>query len=141
MIAGVFDVDTLSLFEAAEDEALALGHRFIGTEHVLLALVRHGEGPASDALTSLGVTADGVVTEVVRIVGPGDVLTPGQLLPTAGMLSVAMRARRSDGGTATREDLLGALISGRRSRAVRVLLALDVSPDDVRDALHATTVA
>ncbi|MEE8162789.1 MAG: ATP-dependent Clp protease ATP-binding subunit, partial [Anaerolineae bacterium] len=52
----------------AVDEARRLGHHYIGTEHLLLGLVRQGDGVAIDVLRSLGVSLDRVRTETTRAV-------------------------------------------------------------------------
>jgi ATP-dependent Clp protease ATP-binding subunit ClpC len=53
-------------------EALSLGHKFIGTEHVLLGLVRRGEGAGVEILEQLGVSTATVHEEVIRMLtGPG----------------------------------------------------------------------
>jgi enamine deaminase RidA (YjgF/YER057c/UK114 family) len=54
------------VIELAIDEAHSLGHRYVGTEHLLLGLVREGEGIAAGVLASLGVHLDGVRHEVIR---------------------------------------------------------------------------
>jgi ATP-dependent Clp protease ATP-binding subunit ClpC len=63
----------------ASDEARALRHNYIGTEHLLLGLLREQEGLAQRVLDRLGVTAERVRKQVVRIVGSGDEVTPGQI--------------------------------------------------------------
>jgi len=55
------------VIELAVDEARRLGHHYIGTEHILLGLVREGEGIAAGVLESLGVSLDKVRAEVTRI--------------------------------------------------------------------------
>jgi ATP-dependent Clp protease ATP-binding subunit ClpC len=52
------------VIELAVDEARRLNHRFIGTEHLLLGLIREGEGIASGVLESLGVRLDQARAEV-----------------------------------------------------------------------------
>jgi ATP-dependent Clp protease ATP-binding subunit ClpC len=61
------------VLELALREALRLGHNFIGTEHILLGLLREGDGTAVQVLTRLGVSASGVRAQVV------DGLTAGGL--------------------------------------------------------------
>jgi ATP-dependent Clp protease ATP-binding subunit ClpA len=53
----------------AQDEARALEHNYIGTEHILLGLVRENEGVASRILAQLGAPADVVRNEVGRMLG------------------------------------------------------------------------
>ena len=54
----------------AQEEARDLNHAFIGTEHILLGLIREGEGVAAKALDALGVTFDVVREKVEEAIGP-----------------------------------------------------------------------
>ena len=63
----------------SQDEARHLRHNYIGTEHILLGLLREEEGLAAQVLDSFDITLDGVRVEVARIVGPGDDVTTGQI--------------------------------------------------------------
>ena len=54
------------VIELARDEARRLGHHYIGTEHLLLGLIREGEGIAAGVLISLGVTYDKVYAPLAR---------------------------------------------------------------------------
>ena len=55
------------VIELAADEARRLNHRFIGTEHLLLGLIREGEGIAAGVLESLGLQLEQVRAETVRV--------------------------------------------------------------------------
>ncbi len=55
------------VIELAVDEARRLNHHYIGTEHLLLGLVREGEGIAAGALESLGVNLEKVRTQTIRV--------------------------------------------------------------------------
>jgi ATP-dependent Clp protease ATP-binding subunit ClpA len=66
----------------AQGEARALGHGYVGTEHLLLALIRQGDGVAARVLDSAGVSADAVRSDVLEIVGQG----PSGTDPGAGDL-------------------------------------------------------
>src|SRR5580692_617578 len=55
----------------AGKEAKALNHSYVGTEHILLGLLREGEGVAARVLTSLGLTPEIVREEVLKLVGFG----------------------------------------------------------------------
>ena len=59
------------VIELAIDEARRLDHHYIGTEHLLLGLVREGEGIAAGVLESLGVNLDRARHEVMRALSPG----------------------------------------------------------------------
>jgi ATP-dependent Clp protease ATP-binding subunit ClpC len=58
---------TKRVIELAVDEARRLGHHYIGTEHLLLGLVRAGEGVAVDVLRGLGVSLDKVRSQTARV--------------------------------------------------------------------------
>ena len=55
----------------AQDESRLLGHNYIGTEHLLLGLLREEEGLAARVLDALGVTVEEVRAQVARRVGRG----------------------------------------------------------------------
>ena len=55
------------VIELAVDEARRLGHNYIGTEHLLLGLVREGEGIAAGVLESLGVNLEKVRHQVIHV--------------------------------------------------------------------------
>ncbi len=94
------------VIELAIDEARRLGHNYIGTEHLLLGLVREGEGIAAGVLESLGVNLDKVRHEVIRVlsqsssVGPTAEPKRASKTPTVDQLGVnltdAARAGKLD---------------------------------------------
>ena len=55
----------------AQDEARNLKHNYLGTEHILLGLIREGEGVAAKALEALDITLDEVRAQVIEIIGEG----------------------------------------------------------------------
>jgi ATP-dependent Clp protease ATP-binding subunit ClpC len=55
------------VIELSIDEARRLGHHYVGTEHLLLGLIREGEGIASGVLESLGVNLEKVRSEVIKV--------------------------------------------------------------------------
>jgi ATP-dependent Clp protease ATP-binding subunit ClpC len=61
----------------AQEEARDLNHAFIGTEHILLGLIREGEGVAAKALDALGVTFDVVREKVEEAIGSNANPSPG----------------------------------------------------------------
>src|SRR5277367_815046 len=63
----------------AQEEARTLKHNYIGTEHILLGLLREEEGLAARVLESLDITVERVRGQVVRIVGSGEEVTSGQI--------------------------------------------------------------
>jgi ATP-dependent Clp protease ATP-binding subunit ClpC len=63
----------------AQEEAQRLHHNYIGTEHLLLGLVREGEGVAAKVLTSLGVDLEKVRKAIEDIIGRGDRIVLGEI--------------------------------------------------------------
>jgi ATP-dependent Clp protease ATP-binding subunit ClpC len=94
------------VIELAIDEARRLGHNYIGTEHLLLGLVREGEGIAAGVLESLGVNLDKVRHEVIRVLsqssasGPTSETKRASKTPTVDQLGInltdAVRAGKID---------------------------------------------
>src|SRR5215211_5500758 len=63
----------------AQEEARILKHNYIGTEHILLGLLREEEGLAARVLEGLEITVEEVRAQVIRIVGSGEEVTSGQI--------------------------------------------------------------
>jgi ATP-dependent Clp protease ATP-binding subunit ClpC len=55
------------VLKLALDEAIQLDHRYIGTEHILLGLIREGDSVAAHVLTELGADLDGARLQVIRL--------------------------------------------------------------------------
>ncbi|HEY7358781.1 MAG TPA: Clp protease N-terminal domain-containing protein [Ktedonobacterales bacterium] len=67
-----FDSGARNALQCAQDEARRLRHHYIGTEHLLLGLVREGEGTAAQVLKGLGVELEAVRGKVEFIIGHGE---------------------------------------------------------------------
>jgi ATP-dependent Clp protease ATP-binding subunit ClpC len=63
----------------AQEEARMLNHDYIGTEHILLGLIREREGVGARALESLGISLDAVRQQVEEIIGRGQQAPPGHI--------------------------------------------------------------
>ena len=63
----------------AQEEARLLNHNYIGTEHILLGLIREGEGVAAKALESLGISLEAVRQQVKEIIGRGQQAPSGHI--------------------------------------------------------------
>jgi len=120
----------------AQEEARTLKHNYIGTEHILLGLLREEEGLAARVLESLDITVERVRAQVVRIVGSGEEVTSGQIpfTPRAKkVLELALRESLQLGhdyiGT---EHLLLGLVRGGEGPAAEVLQQRGVELDTVR---------
>src|SRR6476660_1262301 len=63
----------------AGEEARALNHNYIGTEHILLGLLREGDGCAARSLESLGISLDAVRQQIQEIIGQGQQAPSGHI--------------------------------------------------------------
>jgi ATP-dependent Clp protease ATP-binding subunit ClpA len=122
--------------ELAHDEAMRLDHSYIGTEHLLLGLIREGEGVAAQALEALGISLDDVRQQVEQIIGQGQQAPSGQIpyTPRAKkVLELALREAKQLGhhyiGT---EHLLLGLIREGHGVAAQVLTELGADLNRVR---------
>ncbi|HEX3267917.1 MAG TPA: ATP-dependent Clp protease ATP-binding subunit [Gaiellaceae bacterium] len=123
----------------AQDEARALKHNYIGTEHILLGLLREEEGLAARVLESLDITVEEVRAQVARIVGQGDEVTTGQIpfTPRAKkVLELALREALSLGHNyiGTEHILLG-LVRENEGVAARILLDFDADAEKIRNEI------
>ena len=71
MMFGRFTERAQKVLALAQEEAIRLGHNNIGTEHILLGLVREGEGIAAKALYGLGLSSEKIQKEVEDLIGRG----------------------------------------------------------------------
>jgi ATP-dependent Clp protease ATP-binding subunit ClpC len=123
----------------AQEEVRGLGHDHIGTEHILLGLLRQQEGLAARVLEHLGVTVERVREQVVRIGGSGEEeLTSGRIpfTPRAKwVLEMALREALGLGQNLinTEHILLGLVRENDDGVASRILLDLDVEPERIRN--------
>ncbi len=62
-----FTPQAKEVLKLALDESVQLGHHYIGTEHILLGLIREGDGVAAQVLTGLGADLDGAREQVIRL--------------------------------------------------------------------------
>ena len=119
----------------AQEESGRLGHGYVGTEHLLLGLIREEDGVAAQALTASGVTVDGVREQVEIIVGYGEADTSQKPFRAESKrvlessLKESMRLGHNYIGT---EHILLGLVRESEGVAARVLLDLDVDQDAVR---------
>jgi len=120
----------------ARDEARRLGHPAVGTEHLLLGLLREGDGIAARALQALGVNLDKVRKEVEKIVVPGDLKSGEEigLTPRAKkVLELAQEEGRKQGVSyvGTEHILLGLIREGE-GVAARVLASQGLTLEKLR---------
>ena len=116
----------------AHDEARALRHDYIGTEHLLLGVLREEEGIAARSLEALGVDYDRARSAVVATVGRGKAMRMGQIpfTPRAkSALELSLREAHvlGDSSIGTEHVLLG-LVRVKDAVASRALAELGVQP-------------
>jgi ATP-dependent Clp protease ATP-binding subunit ClpA len=127
----------------AQDEAIRFNHNYIGTEHLLLGLVREGEGVAARALDSLGVELSKVRVSVEFMIGRGDsTSTPSEITlspRTKKIIELAIdEARRMGHSHVGTEHLLLGIVREGEGVAARVLESLGVTLEKVRQQVIAT---
>ncbi|MGH3145900.1 MAG: Clp protease N-terminal domain-containing protein [Rubrobacter sp.] len=120
----------------AQEEARRFNHGYVGTEHILLGLIREVRGVASLVLRGLGVHLDEAREQVERVVGYGEEgLFPNlPFTPRTGkVLQLAlMEAMQLDHDYVGTEHVLLGLVRESEGVAARVLSNLDVDPEAVR---------
>ncbi|MCK4851488.1 MAG: ATP-dependent Clp protease ATP-binding subunit [Candidatus Omnitrophica bacterium] len=124
----------------AKEEAKRLNHGYIGTEHILLGLVKEGEGVAAAVLNSMGVEVDSISGEVEKLVQPESGPVAGEDIPftprAKKVIELAMDEARNLGhnyiGT---EHLLLGLIREGDGVAAQVLLNIGLDLKSVRDEI------
>ncbi|RDW99080.1 ATP-dependent Clp protease ATP-binding subunit [Listeria kieliensis] len=109
------------VIELSMDEARKLGHSYVGTEHILLGLIREGEGVAARVLSNLGVSLNKARQQVLQLLGGGDNGTAGRQTNTQATPTLDSLAR--DLTVIAREDNLDPVI-GRAKEIQRVIEVL-----------------
>ncbi len=130
----------------AQEEARTFKHNYIGTEHILLGLLREEEGLAARVLGSLDITIERVRAAVLRIVGAGEEPTSGQIPFTPRAKKVLERALTEalslgHNYIGTEHILLGLVreneqVAGQmQGVGVRILLDFDADSEKVRNEM------
>ncbi|UFJ43410.1 ATP-dependent Clp protease ATP-binding subunit [Brevibacillus humidisoli] len=139
MMFGRFTERAQKVLALALEEAVRLGHKDIGTEHVLLGLIREGEGIAAKALQSLGLGLDKIQNEVESLIGRGSEqptagnYTPNYTPRAKKVIELSMDEARKLGHTyvGTEHILLGLIREGE-GIAARIMNNLGVSLNKAR---------
>ncbi|WP_370222154.1 ATP-dependent protease ATP-binding subunit ClpC, partial [Cytobacillus sp.] len=135
MMFGRFTERAQKVLALAQEEAIRLGHNNIGTEHILLGLVREGEGIAAKALYALGLGSDKIQKEVENLIGRGqDASQTIHYTPRAKkVIELSMdEARKLGHSYVGTEHILLGLIREGEGVAARVLNNLGVSLNKAR---------
>lgn len=140
MMFGRFTERAQKVLALAQEEALRLGHNNIGTEHILLGIVREGDGIAAKALSALGLSTEKIQKEVEALIGRGQELTQTiHYTPRAKkVIELSMdEARKLGHSYVGTEHILLGLIREGEGVAARVLNNLGVSLNKARQqVLH-----
>jgi ATP-dependent Clp protease ATP-binding subunit ClpA len=123
----------------AQEEARRLGHNYIGTEHLLLGLLREGEGVAAQAIGRMGISLADVRSDVVRIIGETSESPSGHIPFTPRskkVLELSLREAMQLGHNyiGTEHILLGLVREGD-GVAAQVLVARGADLKRVRDTV------
>ncbi len=136
---GRFTENARKALGLAQEEAKALGHNYVGTEHLLLGIIAVEESTASEVLADMNVSADGVRENVERLVGKGDFNFTeafGYTPRTKNVIEYSLMEAKALGhnyvGT---EHLLLALIRERASVAARILIDMGADLKTLRERL------
>ncbi len=139
MVPARFTERARQIINYAHEEAIKLNHNQVDTEHLLLGLVREGQGIAAEALQELGVGLDSLEMEVRKIIKKSDVppdSTRRQLLFTRAANQVIQfsweEAQRLGYDHVGTEHILLGLIRERNGIAARVLANFNVTLEKVR---------
>ena len=129
------------VIQFSREEALRLGHDYIGTEHLLLGLIREGEGIAVEIVRNLGCDLDENKRAVEDSVKPsGETMTIGNIPFTKRaekILKMAyVEAEKYKSDIIGTEHLLLALVKEKDGVAAQVLLSFDVIYETVREELE-----
>ncbi|MDA1211312.1 MAG: ATP-dependent Clp protease ATP-binding subunit, partial [Planctomycetota bacterium] len=126
------------VMQLANQEAQRFNHEYIGTEHILLGLVKEGSGVAANVLKNLDIDLRKIRMEVERIVQSGpDMVTMGKLPQTPRakkVIEYAMEeARNLNHNYVGTEHLLLGLLREQEGVAAQVLMNLGLKLEDVRE--------
>lgn len=119
----------------AQEEAINLNHDYIGTEHILIGLIKEEEGVASQVLRQLGVNVDKVVEEVERLVGKGEYQQVGEIAFTPRAKKVlelaSQEASQLKNNYIGTEHILLGLIKEGSGVAIRILADLGINLNNI----------
>ncbi|MGR6875689.1 ATP-dependent Clp protease ATP-binding subunit [Bifidobacterium angulatum] len=122
----------------AQEEARSLQHNYIGTEHLLLGLIREGEGVAAKALASKGVELEATRKQVIEMIGKGNASSNGHIPFTSHakqVLELSLREALQLGHSyiGTEHILLGLIREGE-GVGTQVLIKMEVNLGELRSA-------
>jgi len=139
-INGRFTERAQKVLIIAQQEAAALGHNYVGTEHLLLGIVKEGKGIAAQVLRGMGVDSDKVIEKIEELTGRGDQGAVTQMIyltpRTKRVLELSvLEARRMNHNYVGTEHLLLGLIREGEGVAAKVLRDLNVDLGKAREEI------
>ncbi len=124
----------------AQQEARTLGFNYVGTEHVLLGLLKYGDGPAKSLLVANGVTSEGVQNILDKIIGKGDFMfdeTFGYTPRTKKILEQSIYEARNLGHSYVGvEHILLALLSETDCVATKIIEELGGNAEVLKQSIY-----
>jgi ATP-dependent Clp protease ATP-binding subunit ClpC len=142
MMNGMFTDRVKKVMQIAREESIRLGNDYVGTEHLLLGLIKEGDGVAVAVMRSMGIDLDELSTNIEKtITSSGGMMTIGQMLPftprAKKVLEIAANEARSMShkyiGT---EHLLLALMKDTESAAANALASAGLEYDKVKEEIN-----
>ena len=142
-INGRFTERAQKVLVIAQQEAAGLGHNYVGTEHLLLGLVKEGKGIAAQVLKNMGVDSDKVIEKIEELTGKGDSSSAASMIyltpRTKRVLELSiLEARRMGHNYVGTEHLLLGLIREGEGVAAKVLRDLNVDLGKTREEIIKT---
>ncbi|NLB81646.1 MAG: ATP-dependent Clp protease ATP-binding subunit [Clostridiaceae bacterium] len=124
----------------ANEAALKLGHGYIGSEHILLGLVRQGTGVAAKALMTFGITSEKIVSKIEELIGVNsdkvDIQAIGMTPRTKRIIELGWsEAQRMGHNYIGTEHLLMGILREGDSVAMRIMIELGAEPQKLYEEL------
>ena len=119
--------------EIANDIAMELGHKYIGTEHILYGLCKEGTGIASKVLENQNITDEDILQEIEMLIGTGEAIDDREAIgftPRSKRVieNAFIEARKLGSEYIGTEHLLIGIMREGDSVAVRIMMDLDIDP-------------
>ena len=116
--------------ECAQEEAISLGHNYVGSEHILYGLIKEGAGVASKVLANQGITSEDIETKIIEMIGK-EVITSNEALgftPRSKRVieNSFIEAKKLGYDYIGTEHLLMGILREGDSIAVRIMIELNV---------------
>lgn len=130
---GNFNEEAQFILLKSREEMLELNHPYIGTEHLVLAILKN-ENDLSKKLSNYGLTYDTFKTEILTVIGKGSKKSPFYLytpLLKKVMDNALLDAKDNNNGEVTVEHLFSALLEEGEGIAIRILIGMHINIEDL----------